>query len=1280
MKNSLQKIFRALLCLATLLVPRAVLAYTYNKATEPPLTVEIEKIAPLVEVDAPQVVTIKLRNSSDSAINAKLTLRTIEAVEFVGTDDAHCVQRTTNVPANGEAVETVSIAGRAGVYAAHYPISCEAVFTSTSGEKKLLAVQPVESQIRSATFARNETSSVGKLVENVKDLPLITLPAHGIVALATTENYRGVWTRDSEPNQPPHFLPVGFTGTDVESSANIWRGGANRGSDKQTIHMHPTYKGGAGNVAVEYRVALPDEKPITLIFDAAIRDVRAPEPPSDGVTFRVVAVDPDTGREKIVAERHTKSTSWERVTADLSPFAGREIALRLVSDPGPKRDTTCDACFWGNPLLVAGEVSPMLDPQQFAADRKAWRDVCAAVMQADDAAAAASSLLAGHAYFVFPLDSDLKTRGVIALGAGGFATAAIAVGTREKFVVYSGLEVDLQHTPLGELACEPLVRDKSAPFAWTQKVNRNGKSATMKYALGVKEGALQISVDCSEPNWITRVAFGPTDQSFSRVYFGHGYCVVDPVAFSHGAGGHGLSTSHVATDYENGLSVLMATTTPPINFTVNSANKLSTLIVSPGTTMTLLPSPRGAFDAAIRYRAVNHLKAGPGLATKNGRLCFDIWGGSYKNHIEILENAVRYGITDSMFVSHNWQRYGYDNRLPDIFPPNPDLGTLEEMQQALKIADAAGILYGVHDNYIDFYPDAADYSFDNISFEENGQPRRAWFNPGIDALSYQFRPDRIAPFLKRNLDLITPALPMSCYFVDVFASAPPCDFFDRDGNFHSRAETLQHWNAAFDTIRETFSAARKDGVVAPTISESGDDFLAGHLDGADCQFMFLSTEPGEFRSWIPCREWSRVPWFDIVNHTTFSLHGAGYSSRYEASRGRSLHGIESDDYLMSEILTGHALMVDHGSAIRGAVRKQWLLQPTVRELAGCEIDSVTFDGDNIHRLVIVWKSPDGKRETTVHINGGLDDWDTGYLTLPRYGFVAAGPAGIAGVARDQESGHIIELASYRNDSETSMYVNARQQVVDGLQPIRPTLESFKYLGDNRFECSVAWDAAAPASRDDAIFLHCVEPRVSWDQKIKEAFFGGGHKPIPATEWSGKVVTPMDVVAIPDTFTAGKYHVVVGMYDAKGNGQRATLLGHDVDNRRYSLGLLVVERDASGKVTRLSIEPTPDNDPAEQELQSRLLPPKEAIEFGKFKTKGAFLFRSNAQKKRITVTPLPNEPATEVAINRRGLGDRLRITAIDANEKTVREVTSTESGEWITFTTAPGEFGYVIEAK
>ncbi|GHT31357.1 hypothetical protein FACS1894214_2610 [Planctomycetales bacterium] len=1263
------------------------MAYTTYQATEGALKLYFGepnqplKVLPVSELNKPYSVKVVFENSSDKPLSLKLKFRTIETIEFVvsNTLEKDSISRTLEVPAKGMQTTDVQFIAKEGTYSAHYPIHLDAEFSDGSGTgnetKKTNICLVLETKVPAVGTPKNPL--LGQTITDAKNLPLNTLAERGGLFLPALDTYRGVWNYDNKPLQ---ILPVGFNTASQETGAHIGRYGVQRGDTyRQSLNMHPPYRGGIGNVGAEYRISLPKTTPLTLTFYSAVRDVVPPETPSDGVTFRVLI-----DGEKVY-EKHNAETVWVENIADLSKFAGKEVILRLESDPGPKRSPNCDSCYWGDVLLFAGE-----RPVTLTAEEKKK-------LFAENLTAIKTGKPESEKTQVFKLDGGLV--GAVTFGNNGFIDGVIGVGNTEKQIQFDGLRVWSKNQPIGVFPSSisagewisknvqnpndpPKPGTKNAQKSknatsenqYAQDIEINGQRGTLFFTLTQNGPALQFSVDSSSIDLIDRIEFGAATEHADRVYYGHGYCISEPKAFTAGGGGHNLATSHVGMDFSNGISVLQASSFPPDRFVVDPDAKKYTLSVHPATTITLLPGLNGAMDCAIQYRPICDKVASPGFKSKAGRFVFDIWGGQYKQHTEVIDNAVKYGLTDSLFIVHNWQRWGYDNRLPDIFPPNPRLGTLEEMQETLKICNENGIQYGIHDNYIDIYPDAEDYNFDATTFSENGQPRKAWNNYGIDAQSYQFRPDKIEKFLNKNLDLLTANLPMSTYFVDVFTSMPPVDFYDREGNFHSRAETQAAWNKAFDTIRDRLSKANDKFPSATTSSEAGMDSLIGHLDGADCQFMLISPESAEFRINIKCKEWSRVPWFDAVHHNTFSLHGAGYSNRYDAGRGRLLHGIESDDYITSEILTGHALMVDWGSEKRGAVRKYWLAQDLIRHLADKHIVSVEFSDGNIKRQIIKWN--DG---TAIWVNLGNEDWivkTTENFILPQYGYLATYPQG--GSAIYKRDGRVIERSRKENkDSQNiSVYINARQKGVTNVLPVTPKLNSFEYLGENKFKADFAWNVKGEIPKDLCIFVHCVEKRMNWHQKLKEAFLGGGGYPkTPTSQWKDKVVTGPDTITIPDELPAGRYYLVVGLYDSKGDGKRSQLMGFDTGGDRYAAAWLNVERKSSdNKVTNVSLEPFEWED---ENLFERALPTTEPVDFGSVKTKGAFRIETDFKSKTITVTPLPEEPATEIALKIDS--DTVKsVKAFGADGKELRDVPFKIDGAYVVFTTQKNEFAYILK--
>ena len=1216
---------RSKLCslLVLLATVRAALAFNGHVVTEGPLTLRLAEVAVVTNFNTPQPVAVTLSNAGPAALEVALELRGL-------VDDCRAVgetKRRVSVPAGGQAGASFQFACGRGCYSAHYPVHVYAAWASAGQPATAHAVLIVETDFRAAVQAEARAA----------DWAVTAAPAAGALALADLKTQRVAW---SYINEPLVLLPVGWSGSDATSAASFIRQPVTRGGEsKAALQMHPPYRPRAGTVFVEYRLKLPATQPVRLTFCNAIRDSTPKEGFSDGVTFRVWV-----GGQKLF-ERHTDSKVWLPGEADLSALAGKEIVLRLESHPGPKNNTSCDSSYWGEPTVMAGA-----PPKMQTAEGKA-------ALQERARQALASGQASGLDLFVFDLEGGC--RAVVASGPNGLADGVIGFGSGGKTVFFDGLYVTIGEQVVG--AWPSGVRTESVN--WQAAA---GKSATLRQGLRMndktfdltvklfQEGpALRIKVDCSEN--ITGLALKAADQKAPRVFYGHGYAIADPEPFRASAGGHNMASSHVACDFERGVSLLMATDTPPDYFRVNPPERLYQLHTHPGATLTFVPGLDGAFDCAVKYRPLYDKKAAPGVARKAGRFVFDLWGGRYADDAARLARCFDYGLTNSLTIMHVWQRWGYDYRLPDIFPPDPKQGTLEDLRELGRVCTERGALWGLHDNYIDIYPDATDFSYNLVTFGADGSPRRAWLNEGREAQSYQYRPDRFAPLLKRNWDLIVPALHPSASFVDVFTSANSFDYYDREGKFHSRLETQQRWGEGFAAIREAC------GNNAPTSSEAGSDQLVGWLDGADCQFMQLSAKSAPFHNTIICRDWDRVPWFDAVNHTRFSLHGVGYSGRYEGGRSRDLHGIDSDDYISAELLTGHALMTDLSSLGRGAVRKHWLAQEFIESIARDEIARVEFAEGNFHRLIVSWKS--GAR---VWVNRGEADWTVAGHTLPQFGYFAKNGEIESSIER------LGGLVAEQSRARGKFYVNGR-----GFQPnaplaITPRAGRVEYLGERKFRLLAEWDAQRPAPKDLSVFYHFSRPTPG--RRAMTEFVSGGLPKSPTTQWQGRVATGSEwTISIPTNMPVGEYEILVGLAESKGRSSRVRLLGDEDSSRRYRIGKLIIDGNNKTNITAVRLEKP------EQEFvpNLRALANTAPVDFGTAATRGAF--RCEARPGQLLLTPLPDGEEFELGVRLdRATGratDVRSVEALDRHGEVVRTVAHQVQDGALKFTALPTDFSY-----
>ncbi|MBP5621351.1 MAG: hypothetical protein J6X44_04990, partial [Thermoguttaceae bacterium] len=703
---------------------------------------------------------------------------------------------------------------------------------------------------------------------------------------------------------------------------------------------------------------------------------------------------------------------------------------------------------------------------------------------------------------------------------------------------------------------------------------------------------------------------------------GQGHCIVEPrKPFTQSGDGFGCASSHVGFDFRNGVSLLQATTRPLDSFVVNPDLNVYTLTTCPDSRLTLRSSDKGALDCAMKYSPGFDKNPAPLVPKKAGRFVFDYWGGKYSEVLDLMKQFVDYGLTDSLLIQHVWQHYGYDVRLPDIWPPRAEQGTLEDLKATQDFLDQAGIPFGLHDNYIDYYPDADDFSYDQIIFNPDGLPQKAWYNPGPDAQSYRFNPTKIWPHVKRNMELVRKDLTQTAYFTDVFSSIHIDNFYDKQGTFHSRAETLDNWNKYFDYVREFF-----DGN-AITISESGNDALTGHLDGADGILRRVTPTQENYSTVIESEDTEYVPWGDSVTHDRFILHGVGYSDRYLGGVSRALRGIESADYISSEALTGHAVMVDRATSVRGSVRKYWLMQNFARSLAMKKIVGFEFVDGDVHRQKISWSSG-----VDVYVNRGIDDWTVDELTipgsntrvvLPRFGFWSIGKAGksYGGIIRIDDQ--IVEL---RVDDD-NYFANGRQTVPNQATPIRPTFENVKVLDSNTIEGDMVWDAIRPTEEPYAPFLHLERPQTWWNDKPELHVLPLKSPNKPSNQWKGREAELFDgsvVVNVPQDLPAGYYNLLCGLYDAGKTGSRLALLGSGTNDYRYRLGSIVIE--GIGDERKLTFEPVPD----QHAVDLRLVPNYKPTDFGFCKTNGGYRFERKSSNV-VIVTPLPNEPTFDVEL-------------------------------------------------
>ncbi|MDO5581496.1 MAG: hypothetical protein Q4G69_10185 [Planctomycetia bacterium] len=1213
------------------------LPFTISQYTVEPITVQWAKAPYITECNKVYELEYTVSNSSKNAVKCELlfySTDTIFPVDESGKQAAK-IHKEITVPASGKIKGIFKFLAGEGTYRnVHYPLHLKATFNENGKKKTVHAARVIETDL----------SAPVKKMEK-------TIVRNGGISLLG-KSYTALYQFD---DKKPVVMGENFTGRDPDCSGSCTLTVESvSGKSERVFSMHPPYRPKGGKMFFEYPVVLPDKNGLTFTYyGAKSQNLEAAEK-SDGVQFRFY-IRKANGERVLLDTLDALERAWTSHTVPLDDWKGLECTFIIECNPGPKNKTNFDSCLLGGLLINTSE---------------------GRALKKDETS---------RRHYVFNLSG--KRKAVIEAGENGLLDAKITLGDSKSKVSFDGVYIAVD---------DFFLNDDNARFTEDPVIEWKDKVLTCRYSLIHEDqiskvtlrarsykGMLIIDVPDENPLKIGGLSLGAADKKAARCYFGHGYVVEQPKKVIIYGGGHGLSTSHVGFDFVNGPSLLMGTSLAPDNLKIDPDKNIYSLEITDKTSLALLPAD-SAFQAAIEYRKTCpwYGKPGPGVAQKIGRMVFDVWGGSAAVLTPKMKKVLEYGVTDSLFLQHVTQRWGYDIKLPDIWEPDSDTnhvigpgsGPVEELRQFNLLCAKYGVPFGIHDNYIDFYPDADDFSYKYITFNQLGQPQKAWINPRL-ARSYKWRPELFGTFLERNMKICNRYMPeMDAYFVDVFSAAGVRVGHGQDGSYIPRHVTVANWKKAFDTISTYLSQKDKSGKIRPgiTSSEAGDDFLIGSLDGADAQWLELRPTSNRYALYCPCGDWERTPWFSAVNHTNFIRHGAGYSSRYQMMRGRTYHGIGSDDYICSEILGGLCLMTDRTSFYPDSIRKHYLAQHVARAIAESELVSVSFENGEdgkptIHRQKVIWSNG-----YEVYANRSADNWKVRDYILPEYGWSVYDKDGkfLAGIVCDpNNTSNIVEL-SQRPDS---FYLNGRGYRMASSYQIIPVLNKFIDLGNGKFEVHVDWKAGTSLPVDASVFVHIFSEK---DGFREMGWYAGGERPvIPTSQWGIKdknrdttvVKTGVgQILTVPKNLKDGVYHILVGLYDSKGSGSRFELEADSVAGiSRYTVALLNIKRE--NEKVNVSVDKF---DPKTMQINNvrtiaRYQGNRNPFAWRGVETKGAVSV--SVEKDSWKVLPLPMIASFEITLDEKVIGRIVKAVSFQGKTIAIHR-----SGSKVSFKVETGE--------
>ncbi len=112
---------------------------------------------------------------------------------------------------------------------------------------------------------------------------------------------------------------------------------------KSGLFMHPPWMHGVGySFALYDPVTLPANPPAA--FRAVVGKADGSDP-GDGILFKLAVVEPG-GKTTVAGERLVTNHEWLPLEADLSPWAGKTVQIKLISDVGVNDDSSGDWSCW----------------------------------------------------------------------------------------------------------------------------------------------------------------------------------------------------------------------------------------------------------------------------------------------------------------------------------------------------------------------------------------------------------------------------------------------------------------------------------------------------------------------------------------------------------------------------------------------------------------------------------------------------------------------------------------------------------------------------------------------------------------------------------------------------------------------------------------------------------------------------------------------------------------------------------------------------------------------
>jgi hypothetical protein len=1001
---------------------------------------------------------------------------------------------------------------------------------------------------------------------------------------------------------------------------------------RPSLLLHSPWRVSPGQVWVDYHLTLPRITPIALRFGIAMRPDAAEPGKSDGVTFSAMVI-ADDGAQWLMRQ-YWPEARWKDYDLDLSRYAGQTVTLRLQTEPGPANNPGFDYSYFGGAKIVAGTAvdatEELLKRMTSSQAYQATEDVSLAALANDRGNGVIPSNLLVHTNtaeragagceFTYQADDcrvvytwapetgtldDVRVRvddGNTFRPAAGGAVFAVPQGKTDEVVLQGGHAVDIT---LGK-------DDRALKVIWEYDLAGGPLSVTWGFRIVGK--ALQVTAASADTR-VTHFSLGGVGDAPLRRTF---YVPYLPADWGRGAVSFLPASALFVTRYldwtvshasrcPQGEAVYEART----DGTRNTLAESGYVTVSPNLNEVLPNTPWPASP----YKDV----LGP-------RVMLDVWGqhdGTFAGSGENLRDLKDNGVDHLVIINHDWQRFGYDTKLPDHVPANPGYGGEEGMVAFGKAANDCGYVWSLHENYIDIYPDAPSYDATARVLQSDGKPSPAWFNGSVQ--SYGLKTNRALGYAKMNAPYIHDHYGTTAAYLDVHTCVPPWHQLDHEAGQPMAAMALakvKYDSELFQYMRDTHHG--------PLFGEGANQFYwAGQCDGVEAQ-----VAGGENHT--PLVD------FDLLKlHPQMVNHGMGYYERWFTAGYNHRWGFDTgtveqvDKYRAQELAYGHAGFIGAAQVdnIQWVAKEHHLMHAVQRLYGNAKPVEVLYE---VRAQLVTASVALALGETTrqrirydsgltLWVNWSEKPWAVEGRVLPQWGFLALGPD--TEVETAQRNGKLADYAACPEYVFADARTSFNMPYLNPGKDIEPRLKDFAYLGGKRVRVTYEWVVNDALDQDYHCFVHLTNPQGPNMEKIVGQQDHG--LPVPTSQWrKGQVITdgPHEFDLPDDAFTS--YDLVTGLY----KDARVQLKGVQAGGGRIMLARLLVTREG-GQVTGVKLggfQDVIDAQAPHADFGARLNPAGTWADFGALATDGSV--KVNRGGSALTVFPYPRERAFGIALD------------------------------------------------